>query len=62
MLVVKILSNLITRPGKIVKLKMVHKTPRLSITSLLFVGIESNSLQICTKTPAYVTIKVIALT
>ena len=57
MLGVKILSNLITRPCKIVRLKMVHKSPGLCIASLLSVEIEANSVQKCTKTPAYVTIK-----
>jgi len=57
MLGVKILSKLITRTGKIVKLKMVHKSPGLCIASLLSVEIEANSVQKCTNTPAYVTIK-----
>jgi hypothetical protein len=57
MLGVRILSSLIIRPGKIVRLKMVHKSPGLCIASLLSVEIEANSVQKCMKTPTYVTIK-----
>jgi hypothetical protein len=45
MLGVRILSSLIIRPGKIVRLKMVHKSPGLCIASLLSVEIEANSVQ-----------------
>jgi hypothetical protein len=57
MLGVRILSSLIIRPGKIVRLKMVHKSPGLCIASLLSVEVEANSVQKCMKTSAYVTIK-----